>query len=116
MISRYDFIYIDKEGYEVIMTGLNRAFNREYWNIGKMTSALLRHHIHLPSVINIIDSLKLDGDVLGTWKKGVIRMLKKYIKDEIKVIGKTCESCGSTNLVNKEGCISCLDCGWSKCT
>lgn len=116
MISRYDFIYIDKEGYEVIMTGLNRAFNREYWNIGKMTSALLRHHIHLPSVINIIDSLKLDGDVLGTWKKGVIRMLKKYIKDEIKVIGKTCESCGSTNLVNKEGCINCLDCGWSKCT
>lgn len=115
MISRYDFIYIDKEGYEVIMTGLNRAFNREYWNIGKMTSALLRHHIHLPSVINIIDSLKLDGDVLGTWKKGVIRMLKRYIKDEIKVTGKTCEHCGSSNLVNKEGCISCMDCGWSRC-
>ena len=81
-VSRYDFIYKDKEGYEVIMTGLNRAFQREYWNIGKMTSALLRHRMHLPSVIGIIDTLNLDGDVMGTWKKGITRMLKKYIKVE----------------------------------
>jgi len=115
LVSRYDFIYIDKEGYEVIMTGLNRSFAREYWNIGKMTSALLRHHIHLPSVVGIIESLNLDGDTMGTWKKGIIRMLKKYIKDD-KGNGKNiCPNCGSTNLVYKESCISCLDCHWSKC-
>jgi len=112
IISRYDFVYLDKEGYEIIMTGLNRAFEREYWNIGKMTSALLRHHIHLPSVIRIIESLKLDGDVMGTWKKGMIRMLKKYIKGET---GEVCKKCGSHNLVYKESCVNCLDCGWSGC-
>lgn len=116
LVSRYDFVYNDKEGYEVIMTGLNRAFQREYWNIGKMTSALLRHRIHLPSVIEIIDSLNLDGDVMGTWKKGMTRMLKKYVKDEDNKDGvATCDNCGSTNLLFKENCISCLDCNWQKC-
>ena len=115
LVSRYDFVYKDKEDYEVIMTGLNRSFAREYWNIGKMTSALLRHHIHLPSVIEILESLNLDGDVMGTWKKGMTRMLKRYVKDDQ---GKddTCHSCGSINLVYKEGCVNCLDCGWSKCS
>ena len=119
LVSRYDFIYHDKDGFEVTMQGLNRAFDREYWNIGKMTSALLRHHIHLPSVIEILESLKLDGDVMGTWIKGVTRMLKKYIKVEqehIEKDGYVCESCGSSNLVYKENCISCLDCNWSKCS
>lgn len=114
LVSRYDFVYVDKEGYEVIMTGLNRAFQREYWNIGKMTSALLRHKIHLPSVINIIDSLKLDGDVMGTWKKGMTRMLKKYIKDSV-INNEACPKCGSTNLIYKEGCVSCMDCSWGRC-
>ena len=114
LVSRYDFIYLDKEGYEVIMTALNRSFSPIYWNIGKMTSALLRHHIHLPSVIEIIDSLNLDGDTMGTWKKGVTRMLKKYVKDGKS--DKTCPNCGSKNLINKEGCIGCLDCDWSRCS
>jgi len=115
LISRYDFIYVDKEGYEVIMTGLNRSFSPTYWNIGKMTSALLRHHIHLPSVIEIIDSLNLDGDTMGTWKKGMTRMLKRYVKDDKENGENSCPNCGSTNLVYKENCISCLDCQWSKC-
>ena len=33
--GQYDFIYIDKDGFEQEMKGLSRAFNREYWNIGK---------------------------------------------------------------------------------
>ena len=114
-VSRYDFIYKDKEGYEVIMTGLNRAFQREYWNIGKMTSALLRHRMHLPSIIGIIDTLNLDGDVMGTWKKGITRMLKKYIK-EVKDDKSICPNCGSSNLIHKEGCVSCSECSWEKCS
>lgn len=27
----------------------------------------------------------------------------------------TCPECGSRNLVYKEGCITCMDCGWSAC-
>lgn len=115
LVSRYDFIFHDRDGFEVTMQGLNRAFNREFWNVGKLLSGLLRHHIHLPSVIKIVDTLKLDGDTMGTWKKGVIRILKRYIIGEEKVTDETCPSCGGTNIIHKEGCIACLDCTWSKC-
>lgn len=116
MISRYDFIYHDKDGFKVTMQGLNRAFDREFWNVGKLLSGLLRHHIHLPSVIKIIDSLKLDGDTLGTWKKGVTRILKRYIKEgEMPIEDDQCPNCGGKNLVHKEGCVACNDCQWSKC-
>ena len=116
-VSRYDLIFNDKDGFEVTMQGVNRAFDREFWNVGKLVSALLRHQLHLPSVIKIIESLKLDGDTMGTWKKGVIRILKRYINDGDKVVtNDSCPSCGGTNLVHKEGCVSCLDCSWSKCT
>ena len=115
IVSRYDFIYQDKDGFEVTMQGLNRAFNSEFWNVGKLVSGLLRHHIHLPSVIKIFDALKLDGDTMGTWKKGVIRILKKYIEGEEKSTDEICPSCGGMNIIHKEGCVACLDCTWSKC-
>ena len=36
--SRYDFVYKDKDGYNVTMEGLNRAFDRELWNTSKLLS------------------------------------------------------------------------------
>ncbi|MCB0856253.1 MAG: adenosylcobalamin-dependent ribonucleoside-diphosphate reductase, partial [Bacteroidetes bacterium] len=30
--SRYDFQYVDSEGYKVTIEGLSRTFNKEYWN------------------------------------------------------------------------------------
>jgi len=114
--SRYDFVYKDKDGYHVTMEGLNRAFNREFWNTSKLLSAFLRHRIHLPSVINLIDSLQMDSDkeaAFGTWKSGVKRIIKKYINSTI--IGETCPECGSKDLTYEAGCKTCRNCGWSKC-
>lgn len=114
--KRYDFVYKDKDGYKVTMEGLSRAFNREFWNYSKLVSALLRHRTHLPSVINIIDSLQIDSDngaAFGTWKSGVKRIIKKYINSTIS--NETCPDCGSQRLVYEAGCKTCLDCGWSKC-
>lgn len=117
--TRYDFEYIDREGYKMLMQGLNRAFNREFWNTSKMVSALLRHKIHLPSVINIIDSLDMavSGEELsfGTWKSGVKRIIKKWIKDSTEVIGEVCPECGSFNIIYSGGCKTCGECGWAKC-
>lgn len=116
--SRYDFVYKDKDGYNVTMEGLNRAFNREFWNYSKLVSALLRHRMHLPSVINVIDGLQIDGDkgaAFGTWKSGVKRIIKKYINST--VVGESCPDCGATgnNLVYEAGCKTCRNCGWGKC-
>lgn len=116
--SRYDFVYKDKDGYQMTMEGLNRAFNREFWNTSKLLSAFLRHRIHLPSVINLIDSLQMDLDkeaAFGTWKSGVKRIIKKYINSI--VVGEACPECGATgkDLVYETGCKTCKKCGWSKC-
>lgn len=113
--SRYDFVYIDKDGYKVTMEGLNRAFNREFWNTSKLISAFLRHRIHLPSVINLIDGLQLDSDTaaFGTWKSGIKRIIKKYINSNI--VGEKCPECNSQDLTYEAGCKTCRNCGWSKC-
>ena len=99
------------------MEGLNRAFDREFWNVSKLLSAFLRHRIHLPSVINLIDSLQLTSDVaaFGTWKSGVKRIIKKYINSII--VGEACPKCGATapDLTYVDGCKTCKACGWSKC-
>jgi len=114
--SRYDFIYVDKDGYEQEMRGLSRAFDREYWNYGKMCSAILRHGMPVPSTINLIDSLNLNGDSVVSWKSGIKRMLKKYIKEGEEVVGQKCPECGNTKLQFESGCVSCPKCGWSRCS
>ena len=42
------------------------------------------------------------------------RALKKYIPDGTKEEG-VCEECASKGLIRQEGCITCTQCGWSKC-
>ena len=114
-ISRYDFVYKDKDGYPIIMTGLNRAFQREHWNYGRMISGVLRHRMPIKNVVDLIDSLKFEEDNIVTWKAGVKRMLKRYIKTELT--GEKCPSCGSENYVHEAGCDICKDCGYSaKCS
>lgn len=113
--SKYDFIYFDKEGVEHSINDLNKTFNKEYWNYAKLISGVLRHGMPLPYVVELISSLNLDDEVLTTWKGGVARMIKKYIPDGIQS-DKACKECGSKSLVYQEGCLSCKNCGSSKCS
>jgi len=114
--SRYDLRWIDKDGYQQVFVGLSRAFNREYWNLGRMVSGLLRHGMPLPNLMTLIDKLDMgESESIASWKNGVKRMIKKYVVDGTKVKGQECPVCHSTNLVYKEGCVTCLDCNWSKC-
>ncbi|MFW6225441.1 MAG: adenosylcobalamin-dependent ribonucleoside-diphosphate reductase [bacterium] len=114
--SRYDFVYIDKDGYKQEFRGLSRAFNREYWNTGRLISGILRHGMPIPNVLQLIDKLNFDNeDSISSWKSGVKRTLKKYIKEGTLVKGETCDNCGSTNIIYKEGCMTCMDCQTSKC-
>ena len=41
--KRYDIEYIDSNGEKQIHTGLNHAFNPEFWNYGKLISGIMRH-------------------------------------------------------------------------
>lgn len=115
LVSRYDICYIDKEGYKTCVEGLSRTFNSEYWNYAKLISGLLRHRMPLPYLIKIISSLNLDASNINTWKNGVIRTLRKlneYNNEEMSY--EVCPECEG-RLLNENGCLRCLDCGYSKC-
>jgi ribonucleoside-diphosphate reductase alpha chain len=115
-IKSYDFQYFDRDGYEMIVRGLSRCFNPEFWNYAKMISALLRHEIPLDSVINIISGLNFREESINSWKAGVCRALKKYIQDGTKSKGTICPNCGDPNSMEfKEGCLTCSKCAYSKC-
>ncbi|OPZ97957.1 MAG: Ribonucleoside-diphosphate reductase NrdZ [Bacteroidetes bacterium ADurb.Bin408] len=113
--SRYDITWVDHEGYEGSLQGLNRTFNEDYWNYAKLISGVLRHGMPLPSVVNMVSALKLNDETMNTWKNGVERALKKFIPDGTKENKNVCGNCGSHTLVYQEGCLICKDCGFSKC-
>lgn len=113
--SRYDFQYEDKDGYKVIIEGLSRSFDKEYWNYAKMISGVLRHGMPLPYVVDLVGSLNLEDDTLMTWKNGVTRVIKKFIPDGTKSDNK-CPNCDQDSLVFQEGCLTCSNCGHSKCS
>lgn len=118
--SCYDFTYLDKEGKEVTMKGINNAFNEEYWNYARLISTLLRHGMPLPYLVNVVSSLRLNDDIITTWKNGVLRMIKKYIKDGTKIEAlKRPANCNNPdekcNMIYQEGCLICTTCGNSKC-
>lgn len=114
--SRYDFVYVDKDGYENVIGGLSRLFNKEYWNYAKLISGILRHGMPLSNVIDLISKLTLDSDTINTWKNGVARALKRYIQDGTVSKGEKCPSCGQETIIFTGGCKNCSSCGWSKCS
>ena len=112
----YDFKYEDCDGYPIIISGLNRCFNPEFWNYAKMISAMLRHGIPIENVCDIVGGLNFREETINSWKNGVIRALKKFIKDGTKAKGVICPHCGAENTMEfKEGCLVCTNCSYSKC-
>lgn len=112
--KRYDIEYIDSNGEKQVHTGLNHAFNPEFWNYAKFISAVLRHGMPLIHAYQLIDSMNFKEDHINTWKNGVARTIKRYIKDG-EVAKGVCLNCGSEHLEFKEGCLTCMACGNSKC-
>ncbi|EAR02971.1 adenosylcobalamin-dependent ribonucleoside-diphosphate reductase [Maribacter sp. HTCC2170] len=113
--SRYDFQYKNKRGYKTTIEGLSQKFNPEYWNYAKLISSTLRHGMPIEKIVDLINSLQLEGESISTWKNGVARALKRYVADGTAAKGQKCDNCKSNNLIYQEGCLTCKDCGSSKC-
>jgi ribonucleotide reductase alpha subunit len=43
-------------------------------------------------------------------------LAKNYISDDTEAKGLTCKACNGTNVAYQEGCLTCKDCGSSKCS
>lgn len=110
-VSRYDIEYTMNGEVNTIL-GLSTIFNEEFWNYGKLISAVLRHGMPVNYVVKMISSLDFKNDGINSWKNGVIRALKTFTKDED--LHEPCPKCGG-HLRRESGCVQCTDCGWSKC-
>lgn len=85
-------------------------------NVNKLTrviSLLLRHRVPIQNIVFTLD--QMDTIFVGSFLFQIKKFLAYYVKDGEKVEGGSCGECGSTHLVYSEGCMTCADCGSSKC-
>lgn len=85
-------------------------------NPSKITRAIslnLRHGVLIKNIVAELD--KVDGAYVGTFIFQIRKYLSTFIRDGEKVEGEKCIECGSENVVFKEGCKQCMNCGSSKC-
>lgn len=80
--------------------------------IARLTSASLRHGADTKFICETL--LKTRGE-MGGFSKAIARILKKYIKDG-STSEEKCPTCEDVSLSYQNGCVTCLNCGYSKCT
>jgi len=115
--SRYDFRFVDSQGYNVLIEGLSRSFDRQFWNYAKLISGILRHGMPIVDIIHLIDNLNFDKNHINTWKNGVNRALKSFIPNGTRSKDHLCPNCGDEQgLVFEEGCLHCKSCGHTTCS
>lgn len=106
--GQYDFL----DGDVNIKNLQTAALHADEQVLTRLVSGMLRHGVNPYFIIEQINKTPLEVVSFG---KALTRVLKQYIKEE-ELRGKMkCNDCGSTNVRLQEGCVTCLDCGSSKC-
>jgi len=80
-------------------------------SIARLTSVALRHGADIQFVVESLN--KTRGELSG-FSKSIARALKTYIPDGRKS-GDKCPNCLDVDLRYSESCVSCPQCGLSKC-
>lgn len=99
-------------GDDIVVDNFGEIFAPDEQLLFRMISTSLRHGI---PVKYIVQQITKASDDISSLPSAVSRVLKKYIVDGEKVNGAKCPSCGSTELVYGDGCVSC-GCGWNRCS
>jgi ribonucleoside-diphosphate reductase alpha chain len=117
-IARYDLHYDYDKGPEdeTVIKDITSVFeNKTYAAFTRTISLSLRHGVPIQYVVEQLLKGSEKEDDLFSFSRAVTRVLKGYIKDGTKPTAKQCPACNSTNLIYQEGCVTCKDCGNSKC-
>lgn len=117
-VARYDFHYDFDKGPEdeTIVRDVSTMFeNATNAAFTRTISLALRHGTPVQYIVEQLLKGSEKDDDLFSFSRAVSRVMKYYIKDGTKASSKKCPSCGSANLIYQEGCVSCQDCGNSKC-
>ena len=110
--SIYDLHYGDEDAPTIVKDVVRTFENPTEGEFSRMVSLALRHGSPIQYVVEQLQ--KDDEGDLYSFSKVLARVLKTYIKDGVK-IKAVCKNCGSDKLIYQEGCLSCSDCGFSKC-
>jgi len=105
--GQYD---LDCDGF-IIENLVSHFESNEQEALTRMISTSLRHGVDIQFVVEQLN--KSEGTIVS-FSKAIARTLKKYI-DESNGSTETCANCGEKSLVYQEGCLSCTNCGTSKC-
>ncbi|MEK6880891.1 MAG: hypothetical protein AABY22_14825, partial [Nanoarchaeota archaeon] len=96
---------------EITIDDFSKQFTPTEQILFRMTSLMLRSGIPIHF---IIEQLSKATDDITSISAAAIRILKRYIKDGQKILGKECPNCKNPSLSYQDGCVSC-PCGWAKC-
>lgn len=94
----------------ITIENINVHLGTEERMTAKYTSMLMRHAAPLYCIIDT--ALSVD-DNIASFTAAMTRIMRKYLKPEV-IKGEVCPDCGG-KLIRENGCIHCMDCGWSRC-
>lgn len=96
----------------IYIEDITNKFDPVYLTLGRLVSLNIRSNHPLQF---IVEQLLKDKNFVG-FEKTVGRVLKKYIANgEAVKSSNICPECGNDKMRYQEGCLTCPDCGFSKC-
>jgi ribonucleotide reductase alpha subunit len=116
--DRYGIIHKEKRGKYTYKSDDGKEFDltngHSDSNVDALTrqiSIALRHGADISFIVDGLEKTK--GDMFS-FSKALARTLKKYIPNGSKAHGIECSECGA-DMIRNEGCLTCIQCGNSKC-
>lgn len=99
------------ESENIVIENISSKLTTEELATALYSSMLMRTGANLKYIIKTAQ--KVD-DNITSFTSAMVRILRKYEKDEV-LEGEKCPDCGG-KLIRENGCIHCIDCGWSRCS
>lgn len=114
MGARYELAQADGT---IIARDIVKTFdNADHSVHTRMISLALRHGAEPAYIAEQI----MKGDTtssLRSFTRVINRVVKSYVQDgRVSKAVKSCPECGGSSFKYQDGCLSCVDCGWSKCS
>lgn len=110
--GRYD-LHVESGPVVATIKDFTKTFDSPNGSLARFLSMALRHGTPLQFIIN---QLSKDTN-FEDFERALSRVLKRYIIDGEEVIAgdNKCDECDG-KLVFRDGCVTCPECGWSKCS
>ena len=94
----------------IVIENISSKLTTEELATALYSSMLMRTGANLKYIVKTAQ--KVD-DNIASFTSAMVRIIRKYLKEEI-IEGEVCPDCGG-KLIRENGCIHCIDCGWSRC-